>query len=86
MIQSQQSLAQQQDKVAVCEWRYKHIITSLEYYECASKTKQLQNTVTVGHAVTNVSLTIMMLPLACFEPVDGCYREVQTQSRTSKKD
>ena len=68
MVQGQQSFAQQQDKVAVCEWRYKHSITSLEYYEYASKTKQLQNTVILGHAVTNVSLTIMMLPSACFAP------------------
>ena len=68
MVQGQQSFAQQQDKVTVCEWRYKHSITSLEYYEYASKTKQLQNTVIVGHAVTNVSLTTMKLPLACFGP------------------
>ena len=55
MIQSQQSLAQQQDKAALCEWRYKHSLTSLQCYEYVSKTKQLQDTVIVGHAVTNVS-------------------------------
>ena len=66
MIQGQQSFAQQKDKVAVCEWRYKHSLTSLECYEYASKTKQLQDTVMVGHAVTNVSLTIMMLPFRIF--------------------
>ena len=69
MIQGQQSFAQQQNKAARCEWRYKHSITSLEYYEYASKAKQLQSAATiVGHAVTNVPLTIMMLPLACFRP------------------
>ena len=61
MIQSQQSLAQQQDIKALCKWRYKHRLTSLECYEYASKTKQLQDTVKVGHAFTNVSLTMMML-------------------------
>ena len=72
MIQGQQSFAQQQDKVAVCKWRYKHSLTSLECYEFASKTKQLQDTVIVGHAVTNVSLTVMMLPLAYFPPFSVC--------------
>ena len=68
MIQGQQSFTQQQDKAAVCEWRYKRSLTSLECYEYASKTKQLQDTVKVGHAVTNVYLTMMMLPLAYFRP------------------
>ena len=68
MIQSQQSLAQQQDKAALCEWRYKHSLTALECYEYASKTKQLQDTFIVCHAVTNVSLTMMMLPLAYSRP------------------
>ena len=73
MTQSQQSLAQQQDKAAVCKWRYKHNLTSLECYEYASKTKQLQDTVIVGHAVTNVSLTMMkLLPLAYFPPFAVC--------------
>ena len=73
MIQSQQSLAQQQDKVGVCKWRYKHSLTSLECYEYASKTKQLQDTVIVGHAVTNVSLTMMkLLPLAYFWAFSLC--------------
>ena len=53
MIQGQQSFAQKQDKAALCERRYKHSLTSLECYEYASKTKQLQDTVIVGHAVTN---------------------------------
>ena len=52
MIQSQQSFAQQQDKVAVCKWRYKHSLTALECHEYASKTKQLQDTFIVCHAVT----------------------------------
>ena len=30
MTQSQQSLVQQRDKAAVCRWRYKHSLTSLE--------------------------------------------------------
>ena len=73
MTQSQQSLAQQQDKAAVCKWRCKHSLTSLECYEYASKTKQLQDTVIVGHAVTNISLTMMkLLPLAYFPPVSAC--------------
>jgi len=72
MIQSQQSFAQQQDKAALCEWRYKHSLTSLECYEYASKTKQLQDTVIVCHAVTNVSLTVMMLPLAYSRPFSVC--------------
>ena len=73
MIQGQQSFAQRQDKVAVCEWRYKHSLTSLECYEYASKTKQLQDTVIVGHAVTNISLTMMKLvPLAYFPPFSVC--------------
>ena len=72
MIHSQQSFAQQQDKAAVREWRYKHSLTSLECYEYASKTKQLQDTAIVGHAVTNVSLTLMMLPLAYFWPFSVC--------------
>ena len=66
MIQGQQSFAQQQDKVALCEWRYKHSLTSLQCYKYVSKTKQLQETVIVGHAVANVSLTVMTLPLADF--------------------
>ena len=68
MIQSQQSLAQQQDTVAVC----KHRLTSLECYEYASKTKQLQDTFIVCHAVKSVSLALMMLPLACFRPFSVC--------------
>ena len=44
MTQSQQSFAQQQDKEAVCKWRYKHGLTSLECYEYASKTKELHDT------------------------------------------
>ena len=72
MTQGQQSFAQQQDKAAVCERRYKHRLTSLECYEYASKTKQLEDTVIVGHAVTNVSLTVMMLPLAYFPPFSVC--------------
>ena len=72
MIQGQQSFAQQKDKVVACEWRYKHSLTSLECYEYASKTKQLRDTVIVGHAFTNVSLTIMMLPLAYFRPFSVC--------------
>ena len=68
MIQGQWSFAQQQGKAAVCDWRYKHSLTSLECYEYASKTKQLQDTATFGHAVTNVPLTMMMLPLAYFPP------------------
>ena len=72
MIQVQQSFAQQKDKVAVCEWRYKHSLTSLECYEYALKTKQQQDTVIVGHVVTNVSLTIMMLPLAYYRPFSVC--------------
>ena len=36
MIQGQQSFAQQQGKVAVCEWRYKHSLTSLECNQYAS--------------------------------------------------
>ena len=74
MIQGQQSFAQQQDKAALCERRYKHSLTSLECYEYASKTKQLQDTVIVGHAVTNVSLTmIKLLPLP-FQFVDCSQR------------
>ena len=42
MIQGQQSFAQQQEKAAVCEWKYKHSLTSLDCYEYASKTKQFQ--------------------------------------------
>ena len=73
MIQGQQSFAQQQDKVAVCKWRYKHSLSALECYEYASKTKQLQDTVIVGHAVTNISLTMMKLvPLAYFPPFSVC--------------
>ena len=73
MIQGQQSFAQRQDKVAVCEWRYKHSLTSLERYEYAPRTKQIQDTVIVGHAVTNVSLTMMkLLPLANFPPFSVC--------------
>ena len=72
MTQGQQSFAQQQDKVAVCKWRYKHSLTALECYEYASKTKQLQDTVIVCHAVTNVSLTVMMLLLAYFRPSSVC--------------
>ena len=72
MIQGQQSFAHQQDKVAACERRYKHCLTSLESYEYASKTKQLQDTVIVGHAVTNVSLTVMMLLMAYFPPFLVC--------------
>ena len=72
MIQSQQSFAQQQDKAALCEWRYKHSLTSLECYEYASKTKQLQDIFIVCHAVTNVSLTVMMLRLAYFRPFSVC--------------
>ena len=72
MIQSQQSLAQQQGKAALCEWRYKHSLTSLECYEYVSKTKQLQDTVIVGHAVTNVSFTVMLLPWAYFRPFSVC--------------
>ena len=68
IIQSQQSLAQQQGKAALCEWRYKHSLTSLQCYECVSKVKQRQDTVIVCHAATNVSLTVVMLPLACFRP------------------
>ena len=64
MVKGQQSFAQQQDKAAACKWRYKHSLTSLECYEYASKTKPLQDTVIVGHAVTDVSLTMMMLQLA----------------------
>ena len=71
-LQSQQSLAQQQDKTAVCKWRYKHSLTSLECYEYVSKTKQLQDTFIVGHAVTNVILTVILLPLACFRPFSVC--------------
>ena len=72
-IQGQHSFAQQQDGVAVCEWRYKYSLTSLQCYEYASKTKQLQDTVIVGHAVTNVSLTMMkLLPLAHFPPFSVC--------------
>ena len=40
----QQSFAQEKDKVAACEWRYKHSLTLLECYEYASRTKQLQDT------------------------------------------
>ena len=72
MIQGQQSFAQQKDKVDVCEWRYKHSLTSLECYEHASKTKQLEDAVIVGHAVTNVSLTMMILALAYFRPFSVC--------------
>ena len=72
MIQGQQSFAQQQDKVAVCKWRSKHSLTSLECYEYASKTKQPQDTVIVCHAVTNVSLTVLMLPLAYSRPFSVC--------------
>ena len=72
MIQGKLSSAQQQDKAALCEWRYKHSLTSLECYEYVSKTKQLQDTVIVGHAVKNVSLTVMMLPLAYFPPFSVC--------------
>ena len=72
MIQSQQSLARKQDKAALCEWRYKHSLTSLQYYEYVSKTKQLQDTFIVCHAVKNVSLTVMMLPLAYFRPFSVC--------------
>ena len=73
MIQGQQSFAQQQDKVAVCKWRYKHSLSALGCYEYASKTKQLQDTGIVGHAVTNVSLTMMkLLPLAYFPPFAVC--------------
>ena len=72
MIQSQQSLAQQQDKAALCEWRYKHSLTSLQCYEYVSKTKQLQDTFIVCHAVTNVSLTVMMLRLAYSRPFSVC--------------
>ena len=68
MIQGQWSFAQQQGKASVCDWRYKHSLTSLECYEYASKTKQLQDTATVGHALTNVPLTMMMLLLAYFPP------------------
>ena len=32
MIQGPRSFAQHQDKVAVCKWRYKHSLTSLECY------------------------------------------------------
>ena len=71
-LQGQQSFAQQQDKVAVCKWRYKHSLISLECYEYVSKTKQLQDTVIVGHAVTNVSLMVMLLPLAYFRPFSVC--------------
>ena len=77
MIQSQQSFAQQQDKAAVREWRYKHSLTSLECYEYASKTKQLQDTAILGHAVTNISLTLMMLPLAYFLPFSVCSQLVE---------
>ena len=38
-----------------------HNLTSFECYEYASKTNQLQDTVIVGQAVTNVSLTMVML-------------------------
>lgn len=72
MKQGQQSFAQQQDKVAVCKWRYKHSLTALECYEYASKTKQLQDTFIVFQAVTNVSLTMMMLKLAYFRPFPVC--------------
>ena len=34
------------------KWRYKHSLTALQCYEYVSKTKQLQDTVIVGHAVT----------------------------------
>ena len=54
------------------KWRYKHSLTSLKCYEYASKTKQLQDTFIVWHAVTNVSLTMMMLPLAYFRPFSVC--------------
>ena len=56
MIQGQQSFAQQKDKVAVCEWRYKHSLTSLECYEYASKTKQLQDTVKVSKLFHTASI------------------------------
>ena len=72
MIQSQQSLVQQQDKAALSERRLKHRLTSLKCYEYASKTKKLQDTVIVGRTVTNVSLTMMMLPLAYFPPFSVC--------------
>ena len=71
MIQGQQSFAQQQDKAALCEWRYKHSLTLLECkkcYEYVSKTKQLQDTVIICHAITNVSLTVMMLHWHIFDP------------------
>ena len=66
MIEGQQSFAQQQGKAAVSQWRYKYSLSSLERYEYASKTEQLQDTVTVGPTVKNISLTMMMLPLAYF--------------------
>ena len=72
MIQGPQSFAQRQDTVAVCKWRYKHRLISLECYEYASKTKQLQDTFIVCHAIKNVSLTVMMLPLAYFPPFSIC--------------
>ena len=54
------------------KWRYKHSLTSLQYYEYVSKTKQLQDTFIVCHAVTNVSLTVMLLPLAYSRPFSVC--------------
>ena len=53
MIQSQQSLAQQQDKAALCEWRYKHSLTSLQCYEYVSK------------ALIHIRNTVMKLSCAC---------------------
>ena len=75
MIQGQQSFAQLQDKVAVDN---KHSLTSLECYEYASKTKQLQDTVIVDHAVTNISLTMMeLLQICVFVEANICRPDVK---------
>ena len=67
-----QLLTNDTGSTVLCATARQSNLTALECYEYASKTKQLQDTFIVCHAVTDVSLTMMMLPLAYFRPFPVC--------------